>query len=152
MAIGRGIYLDGLLLVDEYRRQKQLLEDKLSALVVPGVDAARETGKLLEDLPGLWEQADMGERRQILLTMLDAVYVDARKEKAIIAIRPKPAFKALFEIATTRKGSGIVLITTTPPDFFSPEASISCSWWRRGRVELPVQKLPLRVSTGLDGS
>ena len=100
------------------------------------MDAAREAGKLLEDLPGLWEQANMGERRQILLTMLDAVYVDARNEKAIIAIRPKPAFKALFEIATTRKGSGIVLITTTPPDFFSPEASISCSWWRRGRVEL----------------
>ena len=94
----------------------------------------------------------MGERRQILLTMLDAVYVDARNEKAIIAIRPKPAFKALFEIATTRKGSGVALITTTPPDFFSPEASFSCSWWRRGRVELPVQKLPLRVSTGLDGS
>ena len=71
---------------------------------------------------------------------MNAVYVDARKEKAVIAIRPKPAFKALFEIATTRKGSGIVLITTTPPDFFSPEASISCSWWRRGRVELPQER------------
>ena len=47
-------YLDGLLQADEYRRQKQLLEDKLSALIVPGVDAAREAGKLLEDLPGLW--------------------------------------------------------------------------------------------------
>ena len=50
------VYLDGLLLIDEYRRQKQLLEDKLSALVVPGVDAAREAGKLLEDLPGLCKQ------------------------------------------------------------------------------------------------
>ena len=106
----------------------------------------------MENLPALWEEANLGEQWQIQLTMPDAVYVDARKEKAIIAIRPKPAFKALFEIATTRKGSGIVLITTTPPDFFSPEASFSCSWWRRGRVELPVQKLPLRVSTGLDGS
>ena len=114
--LGR-VYLDGLLLIDEYRRQKQLLEDKLTSLVVPGVDAAREAGKLLEDLPGLWEKANLGERWQILFTMLDAVYVDAKKEKAIIAIRPKPAFKALFEIATTRKRSGIVLITTTPSDF-----------------------------------
>ncbi|MCH8090630.1 MAG: hypothetical protein IH955_11570 [Chloroflexi bacterium] len=95
---------------------------------------------MLENLPTLWEEANLGERRQILLTMLDAVYVDAKKEKAIIAIRPKPAFKALFEIATTRKGSGIVLITTKPPDFFSPEASISCSWWSRGRVELPQER------------
>ena len=134
------VYLDGLLLIDDYRRQKQLLEDKLTSLVVPGVDAARKAGKLLEDLPGLWEEANLGERWQILLTMLDAVYVDAKKEKAIIAIRPKPAFKALFEIATIRKGSGIVLITTTPPDCFRPEASISCSWWRRGRVELPQER------------
>ena len=116
MAIGRGIWQDGRLQIDEYRRQKQFLEDKLTSLVVLGVDAVREAGKLLEDLPGLWEQADMGERRQILLTMLDAVYVDARKDKAVVAIRPKPTFKALFEIATTRKGSGLVLITATPPE------------------------------------
>jgi hypothetical protein len=38
--------------------------------------------------------------------MLDAVYVDTVEEKAIVAIRPKPAFWALFEVATTREGSG----------------------------------------------
>ena len=138
------VYLDGLLQIDEYRRQKQLLEDKLTSLIVPGVDAAREAGKLLEDLPALWEQANMGEPRQILLTMLDAVYVDAREEKAVVAIRPKPAFRALFEMATTREGSGVALITTKPPDFFNPKASNSYSWWRRGRVELPVQKVSIQ--------
>ena len=134
------VYLDGLLKVDEYQRQKRLLEEKVVTLVVPGVDAAREAGKLLEDLPQLWADATLSERRQILLTMLDGVYVDSKEEKAVVAIQPKPAFKALFKIATTRKGSGVVLITTTPPDFLSLEASNSCSWWRRGRVELPVQK------------
>ena len=29
------VYLDGLLQIDEYRRQKQSLEDKLMSLVVP---------------------------------------------------------------------------------------------------------------------
>ena len=72
--------------------------------------------------------------------MLDAVYVDAKEERAVVAIRPKPAFRPLFEIATTREGSGVALITTTPPDFFSLEASNSCSWWRRGRVELPQER------------
>jgi hypothetical protein len=31
----------------------------------------------------LWKEADLGEKRQILLTMLNAVYVDTAKEKAI---------------------------------------------------------------------
>ena len=133
------VYLDGLVQIEEYRRQRRILKDKLSTLIVPGVDAAMEAGKLLEDLPKLWQEADLGERRKILTAMLDAVYVDTKEEKAVVAIRPRPAFRPLFEIATTREGSNVALITTTPPDFFSPEASTSCSWWRRGRDDLPVR-------------
>ena len=92
-----------------YRREKRAVDGKLGALVVPGVDAAKEAGKLLEDLPALWEQANLSERRKLLQTMLDAVYVDTVEEKAIVSIRPKPAFRPLFEIATTRAGSGFIL-------------------------------------------
>ena len=74
--------------------------------------------------------------------MLDAVYVDTVEEKSIIAIRPKPAFQPIFEIATTREGSDVFLINEQPPVPDDPEATIPCSWWRRGRVELPVQKTP----------
>ena len=80
------VYLDGLRTPEEYQREKRLLEDRLASLVVPGVDAAREAGKLLENLPPLWEQANLGERRRILLTMLDAVYVDTIEEKSVVAI------------------------------------------------------------------
>ena len=41
--------------------------------------------------------------------MLEAVYVDTVEERAIVALKPKPAFRALFQIATTREGSGVVL-------------------------------------------
>ena len=41
--------------------------------------------------------------------MLDAVYVETVEGKRIVAIRPKPAFRPLLEIATTREGSDIVL-------------------------------------------
>ena len=97
------VYLDGLVQIEEYRRQKQLLKDKLSALIDPGVDVAREAGKLLENLPALWEEANLGEHRQILLTVPDAVYFDARKEKAVIAIRPKLAFKAFSRLLPPAK-------------------------------------------------
>ena len=93
----------------------------------------------------------MGERRSLLLTMLDAVYVDAKEEKRVVAIKPKPAFRSLFEIATMEDGSEVVLITdvpeahdeaccpsemTEPPDD-SSEGSVNLSlWWRRGRARL----------------
>ena len=138
----REVYLEGDLAGEEYRLRKQRLEDQLGALVVPGIDAAKEAAALLENLPALWEQADLTQRHKLLRTMLDAVYVDTVEEKSIVAIRPKPAFRPLFEIATTREGSDVVLINVLPLAANEPEAADLRSWWRRGRVELPVQKVP----------
>ena len=75
------------------------------------------------------------------MAMLDAVYVDTVEEKSVVAIWPKPAFRPIFEVATTREGSGIALINQTPQTQDEPEASGSCSWWRRGRVGLPIPQL-----------
>ncbi len=69
---------------------KRSLEDPVSGLVVPGVASAKEAGELLGDLPALWKAATLAEMRKLLLTMLDAVYVDTVDEKAIVAVRPKP--------------------------------------------------------------
>ena len=79
------VYVDGHVPDNEYRRQKKQLEEKLRSLVVPDADAAVTAGRFLEDLPAPWEKADLGERRRILLTMLDAVYVDTVEEKRISA-------------------------------------------------------------------
>jgi site-specific DNA recombinase len=55
--------------------------------------------------------------------MLDAVYVDPVEAKSIVAIKPKPAFHALFEISTTRDDSEVALIKER------------ASWrWPRGSV------------------
>ena len=89
-------YVDGLYDDEGYRTEKRTLEDKLANLVVPGVDAAMEAGKLLENLPVLWEEADLAGRRKLLMAMLDAVYVDTVDEKSVVAIRPKPAFRPIF--------------------------------------------------------
>ena len=130
-------YVDGLFPDEEYHRQKRLLEMELESLVVPQASAAEEAGKLIQDLPKLWAGANLTERRRLLLTMLDAVYVDAKEDKCIVAVKPKPPFRPIFQVATTREGSGIILMNE-PPDSH-PEAQ-SFFWWRRGRVELPVQR------------
>ncbi|MCH7801819.1 MAG: hypothetical protein IIC24_09810 [Chloroflexi bacterium] len=80
------------------------------------------------------------------MTMLDAVYVDANGEKRVVAIKPKAPFRPIFEVATTKEGSGVVLVkepqevlseTEQLPQEDEEAATIPCSWWRRGRVELP---------------
>ena len=68
--------------------------------------------------------------------MLDAVYVDTVEEKSIVAFRPKPAFRPLFEIATTREDSDVVLINEPPKASTEPEAADPRFWWRRGSGEL----------------
>jgi len=130
-------YVDGLFPDAEYRRQKRLLEMELESLVVPQANAAEEAGRLIQDLPRLWSGANLTERRKLLTAMLDAVYVDAREEKRIVAIKPKPPFRPVFQVATTKEGSGVALLSEPPEE--TPEAR-PCFWWRRGRVELPVQR------------
>ena len=142
--LGRA-YVDGLYDDVEYRRQKRTLEMALESLVVPEADAADEAGRLIERLPELWAEANEEERRKLLLTMLDKVYVDTREERRIVAVRPKAPFKAVFQVATTRAGSGVALVhdseaepltANQPPPHGHEADAIPCSWWRRGRVEL----------------
>ena len=101
--------------------------------MVPEVNAAEHAGKLLQDLPLLWEHSSMTERRSLLQAMLEAVYVDHKEDNAVVAIQPKPAFRAVFQVVTTRPDAGVILIKE-PPDP-SQRALHPCSWWRRGRVK-----------------
>ena len=107
-------YVDNLFPDEEYHRQKRLLEMELESLVVPQASAAEEAGKLLMDLPRLWSGATLEERRKLLLAMLDAVYVDAKEEKRIVGIKPKPPFRPIFQVATTKEGSSVLLMKEPP--------------------------------------
>ena len=66
-------YVEDLHFDNDYRREKRGLENQLASLVIPDVDAAKEAGKLLEQLPTLWEEANLSERRKLLTAMLEAV-------------------------------------------------------------------------------
>ena len=46
-----------------------------------------EAGKLLGNLPQLWEEANLSERRNLLLTMLDAVYVERNRPPMVKDVR-----------------------------------------------------------------
>jgi hypothetical protein len=82
----------------------------------------------------------MDECRRLLVTMLDAVYVDAKGSRSIVAIKPKPPFRPIFQVATTKEGSG-GRITNGPPA--SDTEGPTCFWWRRGRVESGLKHGPV---------
>jgi site-specific DNA recombinase len=59
--------------------------------------------------------------------MLDTVYVDAKKNKSIVAIKPKPPFKPVFQVATSRKESDIHIINEPleGPSLFLVKTSVA---------------------------
>jgi len=103
-------YIDGVFPDEEYHRQKKLLEMELESLVVPAVNAAEEAGNLIMNLRELWASANLEEQRKLLMTMLDAVYVDTRQARSIVAIKPKPPFRPVFQVAASKEGSDIRII------------------------------------------
>ena len=42
--------------------------------------------------------------------MLDVVYVDAKQAKSVVAIKPKPPFRPIFQVAATRSESKINIV------------------------------------------
>jgi len=140
-------FVDGVYDENDYRRQRRQLDLELESLVVPQADAAEEAGRLIEKLPELWTEANLTERRKLLLTMLDGVYIDAKEEKRVVAIKPKPPFRPIFQVAATKVGSDAVLVreedpdeTNQPPPHGHEADNLTCSWWRRGRVELHLKR------------
>jgi hypothetical protein len=64
--------------------------------------------------------------------MLEGVYVDTVEEKAVVALKPRPAFRGLFQIATTKEGSGVVLYNEKAlTSSESSDENTPCFWWRR---------------------
>ena len=85
--------------------------------------------------------ANLDERHDLVVRMLDAVYFDLSDSKSIIAIKPKAPFRPVFEVATAREGSGVILLQNEKLPAGGPGVDADlCSGWRRGRVGLPVHK------------
>ena len=107
MAVCVGAW-DGLFDEIEYHRQKKSLEWELESLLIPEVDAAKEAGRLLADMPRLWAGATLQERHQLLTTILDAVYIDLKDRKSIVSVKAKPAFQALLRESASKLERGFV--------------------------------------------
>jgi site-specific DNA recombinase len=69
---------------------------------------------MIADIGRLCREANLKEHRTLLLWMLGAVYFEIKATKSIVALRPKPPFKPIFRVATSKEGSGIRIVNEPP--------------------------------------
>ena len=123
----------------EYESRLAEIDRSIAAATPVAPVAVEEVAVLLANGKLLWAAATPEERRTLIAPLIERAYIDLA-QKAIGAITPVPAFAALLEHAVKQScRSEVVLIG--PNDL---ERQQCWSWWRRGRIELPVQSARTR--------
>jgi hypothetical protein len=118
------LFVLGDLLEAEYRIERDRLRAQLLALTPPMMPDLEWAAEILQDFGRIWEAATPKERRQIVHTLLETVYLDADRGP-VVAIEPRAEFAPLFEMmaAGAVESYGI--------DLLSPGAELSEQWsWR----------------------
>ena len=142
-AYGDGAYTDA-----EYEERLSEIDHQLSLTTSLELPSLEEAGLLFGNIPQLWNEATPEERRKLISPLIERVYVDI-DSKLIGAVKPVPAFARLLDAAMTNSESSALVLLSED----ETERLKDWSWWRRGRVELPVQKTSrLGYTTSLVGT
>ena len=75
----------------KFRTEYLRLNEELDRLQLPETDDVTRAGELLDDFPQIWSDATRHEHNELLLLMLDAVYIDPENRR-LVSIQPKGAF------------------------------------------------------------
>jgi len=82
----------------EYTAERDRLRAQLAALTPPAMPDLARAAELLQDFGAIWNAATPRERRRVVHTLLETVYLDAERGP-VVAIEPKAEFSALFDLA-----------------------------------------------------
>ena len=130
-------YIAGGISDTEYEAKLDEINASLRLTEIVELPTLEEAATLFGDIPQLWEEATPEERRKLISPIVERVYVDLESSR-IGAIVPAAGFRRLLEGAmVTAERSAAMLLSEDDADRLKV-----WSWWRRGRVELPVQKVP----------
>ena len=112
LKLGRS-YRDETITEEEYSRELEELDAQLRMAQISTPIELDDVSKLLQDLPSLWSDATMDERRRLLRTLVEAVYVDIGARR-VVGIAPVAALRTLVE-------SGIDRIAGCPAVLIDPD-------------------------------
>ncbi len=92
--------------------------------------------------------ANLQERRRILIPILEAVYVVHKEDNAVMAIQPKPAFRAVFQ----GNYKGRLRRGFNKRASWAQKALNPCSRWRRGGMKPSAPPNPFWTASQLGQS
>jgi site-specific DNA recombinase len=81
----------------EYRSERDRLRTQLAILTPPAMPDLEQAAEVLQNFGKIWEVATLQERRQIVHSLLETVYLDA-EYGPVVAIELRAEFAALFEM------------------------------------------------------
>jgi DNA invertase Pin-like site-specific DNA recombinase len=97
----------------EYLAERDRLRARLATLIPPAMPDLSKAADLLSDFAVVWGAATPSERKQIVHTLLDVVYLDA-DDGPVVAIQPKPEYATLFNLAERERGAAMPHDEATP--------------------------------------
>jgi site-specific DNA recombinase len=118
----------------EYKAKLAEIEAQIRSAQPASIVKVEECLALFKDLPALWQEATQEERSRLMAPLVERAYVDIETRR-VAAITPAEGFGSLLmEVLEQPDWSACLLLpaeAANQPDWWT--------WWRRGRIELPVQ-------------
>ena len=105
-AYAEGAFTDG-----EFEQKLAEIDALLAKTPVTDLPTLEEAAELFQNIPALWMEATLQERRQLLNPLIERVYVDL-ETKLIGAIVPVAAFRTVLDTAMSRTNCSDVLLLT----------------------------------------
>ena len=127
-------YSDGGFSDAEYDQRLAHFDALLRTSQPLSVVRAEACADLFNDLGALWAEATAEERSRLVAPLIEKVYIDV-ETKRLCAITPAQGFGSLLQgVLDQPRWSACLLLPAEAAH--QPGCWI---WWRRGRIELPVQ-------------
>ena len=118
----------------EYKAKLAEIEAQIRTAQPAPILKVAECLALFKDLPALWAEATPEERSRLIAPLVERVYIDV-ETRWVAAITPAEGFGSLVkEVLEQPDWSACVLLPAE-----AANQSDWWTWWRRGRIELPVQ-------------
>ena len=105
---------------DAKKREVHALLEQLTFTEEPQqfVDVITQLSAYVREVKQAWQDADMTQRRQLVRTLFEEMWV---QDERIIGIKPVPQFQPFFNFVTQQEGGIHVMITQDTPESHSDE-------------------------------
>jgi hypothetical protein len=126
------LFVLGDLSETEYRAERDKLRAKLADLTPPELPDLQRAAEPLEDFGTIWDGATPKERKQIVHTLLEAVYLDSGDDGPLVAVEPRAEFAPLFEMMGVGDGEDSEVASRIP--ILAPGENIAEALWHRSSI------------------